>query len=153
MCWVTSRMAVWFGTQLLTSSFLSLLEQIGAAKTTYLGEMNHNRKQGFILALLSDCTVFKQLMGDLNRVGARIVNESSMNPQFSDAVNNSLALNKCLTVTVAVGLVPSLMVISITQLLPWKHDSPECGKKELWNRAGKCCCGQMITVGRWWHVG
>lgn len=99
--------------------FLSLLEQIGAAKTTYLGEMNHNRKQGFVLSLLLDCTVFKQLMGDLSRVEARIINESSMNPPFSNAVDNSLALNKCLTVTKAAGLVPAVLVISRTQLLPW----------------------------------
>lgn len=74
--------------------------------------MNHNRKQGFTLALLLDWTVFKQLMGELNRVEARIINESSMNPQFNNAINNSLALNKCLTVTKAAGLVPTVLVIS-----------------------------------------
>lgn len=43
--------------------FLSLLEQISAAKTTYLGEMNHNRKQGFTLDLLLDCTVCEAIDG------------------------------------------------------------------------------------------
>lgn len=119
-CWVTSQMAVWFGMQPSTSSFfLSLLEQISAAKTTYLGEMIRNRKQGFALALLLGCTVFKQSMGDLNRVEARIINESSTNPQFSNAVDNSLALNKCLTVTKAAGPAPAALIISRTQPLPW----------------------------------
>lgn len=71
--------------------------------------MNHNHKQGFTLALLLDRTVLKQLMGDLNRVEARIIKESSMNPQFSNAVDNSLSLNKCLAVTKAAGLVPAAL--------------------------------------------
>lgn len=120
MCWVTSQMTVWFGMQPSTSAFLSVLEQILIAKTIHLGEMNHNRKQGFVLALLLDCTVFEQLMGDLNRVESRIINESSVNPQFSKAVDNSLALNKCLTVTKAAGLVPRVLphtaVALVTQL-------------------------------------
>lgn len=42
-----------------------------------------------------------------------------MNPQFSNAVDNSLALNKCLAVTKAAGLVPAVLVINCMQLLLW----------------------------------